>query len=67
MIINVCHSWNLSEDCHLQSIFYTGTRANVLLRDKKISYKMLQDEVIFPASNAGIVDLPEGRLPRSYR
>ena len=30
-------------------------------------YKILQDEVIFPASNAGIVDLPEGRLPRSYR
>lgn len=28
---------------------------------------LLQDEVIFPASNAGIVDLPEGRLPRSYR
>jgi hypothetical protein len=30
------------------------------------NHKMLQDEVISPASNAGIVDLPEGRLPRSY-
>jgi hypothetical protein len=47
--------------------YFTPGRGQMFYyRINEKSYKMLQDEVIFPASNAGIVDLPEGRLPQSY-
>ena len=47
-------------------MFY-GLESCVFVEVDDLCITMLQDEVIFPASNAGIVDLPEGRLPRSYR
>jgi hypothetical protein len=48
--------------------YFTPERGQMFYyRINEISHKILQDEVIFPASNASIVDLPEGRLSRSCR